>query len=104
MPPIRSSAPSFAPSWPPVSPRNPSVAGFVLTSAIIEGEVTLGPVGEGTWPTMRATLSAIGLDEEEFLAACDGSFKQGSRFDGWVNGDEDDSYYHPFTPPPDGTP
>ena len=65
---------------------------------------TMIGVGEGTWPTMRATLSAIGLDEEEFLAACDGSFKQGSRFDGWVNGNEDDSYYHPFTPPPDGTP
>ncbi len=62
---------------------------------------TIG-VGEGTWPTMRATLSAIGLDEEEFLATCDGSFKQGSRFDRWTTGDEGDSYYHPFTPPPDG--
>ena len=29
-------------------------------------------------------------------------FKQGSRFDGWVTGEQDDSYYHPFTPPPDG--
>jgi hypothetical protein len=61
---------------------------------------TIG-VGEGTWPTMRATLSAMGLDEDEFLAACDGAFKQGSRFDGWVTGDDDDSYYHPFTPPPE---
>jgi hypothetical protein len=64
---------------------------------------TIG-VGEGTWPTMRATLSAIGLDEEEFLAACDGSFKQGSRFDRWATGGDADSYYHPFTPPPDGAP
>jgi hypothetical protein len=62
---------------------------------------TIG-VGEGTWPTMRATLCAIGIDEGEFLTACDGSFKQGSRFDRWATGDEDDSYYHPFTPPPDG--
>jgi len=61
-------------------------------------------VGEGTWPTMRATLSAIGLDEDEFLTACDGAFKQGSRFDRWVTGADDDSYYHPFTPPPDGAP
>lgn len=57
-------------------------------------------VGEGTWPTMRATLAAIGIDEAEFLAACDGSFKQGSRFDGWVDGRADDRYLHPFTPPP----
>lgn len=60
---------------------------------------TIG-VGEGTWPTMRETLAVIGIDEAEFLAACDGSFKQGSRFDGWVTGRSGDSYRHPFTPPP----
>lgn len=60
---------------------------------------TIG-VGEGTWPTMRATLAAIGIGEAEFLTACDGSFKQGSRFDGWVTGAEGDRYLHPFTSPP----
>lgn len=60
---------------------------------------TIG-VGEGTWPTMRETLATIGIDESEFLAACDGSFKQGSRFDGWVTGEAEDSYLHPFTAPP----
>ena len=64
---------------------------------------TIG-VGEGTWPTMRATLGAIGIDEAEFLAACEGSFKQGSRFDGWVTGAVSDSYLHPFTPPPEADP
>lgn len=62
---------------------------------------TIG-VGEGTWPTMRGTLAAIGLSEPEFLRECDASFKQGSRFDGWVTGDPGDSYYHPFSPPPAG--
>lgn len=57
-------------------------------------------VGEGTWPTMRATLAAIGIGESEFLAACDGSFKQGSRFDSWVDGSAGDRYFHPFTAPP----
>ena len=60
---------------------------------------TIG-VGEGTWPTMRETLATIGIDEAEFLLACDGSFKQGSRFDGWVTGQPGDSYFHPFTAPP----
>ncbi|WP_095012673.1 tryptophan halogenase family protein [Tsuneonella mangrovi] len=60
---------------------------------------TIG-VGEGTWPTMRETLSAIGIGEAEFLRECDASFKQGSRFDGWVNGDPPDRYYHPFSAPP----
>lgn len=59
---------------------------------------TIG-VGEGTWPTMRDTLRKIGLSESEFLTACDGSFKQGSRFDGWATGAGDDRYYHPFVLP-----
>lgn len=57
-------------------------------------------VGEGTWPTMRETLAAIGISEAEFLESCDGSFKQGSRFDGWATGEPGDSYLHPFSPPP----
>lgn len=60
---------------------------------------TIG-VGEGTWPTMRDTLAKIGIAEAEFLRECDASFKQGSRFDGWVDGTATDSYLHPFTPPP----
>ena len=62
---------------------------------------TIG-VGEGTWPTMRETLASIGISEAEFLVACDASFKQGSRFDGWVTGAAGDSYLHPFTLPPAG--
>jgi len=64
---------------------------------------TIG-VGEGTWPTMRGTLARIGIGEAEFLLACDASFKQGSRFDGWRDGSRDDRYLHPFTPPVSGDP
>lgn len=56
-------------------------------------------VGEGTWPSMRATLHAIGLDEADVVRDCDAAFKQGSRFDGWVDGSASDRYYHPFTVP-----
>ena len=59
---------------------------------------TIG-VGEGTWPTMRTTLQKIGLSESEFLVACSASFKQGTKFVGWVTGGENDSYYHPFSAP-----
>jgi hypothetical protein len=57
-------------------------------------------VGEGTWPTLRDTLQRIGISEIEFLRTCNASFKQGSRFDGWLNGGANDSYYHPFDAPP----
>jgi len=64
---------------------------------------TIG-VGEGTWPTMRRTLERIGIGESDFLLACDASFKQGSRFDGWLTGATGDHYYHPFTLPAAGDP
>ncbi len=59
---------------------------------------TIG-VGEGTWPTMRTTLQSIGLSEAQFIDCCDASFKQGSQFIGWCNGQENDHYYHPFMAP-----
>ena len=85
--------------------RLPQVAAQPPSITLIEAPniPTIG-VGEGTWPTIRATLAAIGIGEAEFLTACDASFKQGSRFDGWVSGDPSDRYLHPFTPPPAAAP
>ena len=56
-------------------------------------------VGEGTWPSMRDTLRRIGVAESDFLRECDAAFKQGSRFDGWVDGSAGDRYFHPFSLP-----
>ena len=51
---------------------------------------TIG-VGEGTWPSMRATLQRIGISETEFLRECDASFKQGTWFRNWQTGNGDTS-------------
>jgi len=56
-------------------------------------------VGEGTWPTMRDTLRKIGVSETDFIRQCDASFKQGSKFERWVDGREHDYYFHPFVVP-----
>ena len=77
-----------------------AIAGMLEVVLIEAPDIPTIGVGEGTWPTMRATLAGIGIGEAEFLSACDGSFKQGSRFDGWVDGSQGDRYYHPFTAPP----
>ncbi|MBT8131480.1 MAG: tryptophan 7-halogenase, partial [Gammaproteobacteria bacterium] len=61
---------------------------------------TIG-VGEGTWPTMRKTLSRLGISETDLIRECDASFKQGTRFSGWHTGAADDVYYHPFSLPHD---
>ena len=75
-----------------------STAGLQVT--LLESpEIAPIGVGEGTWPTMRDTLQKIGVSEADFLRECDASFKQGSRFNGWVNGLVDDHYFHPFVLP-----
>lgn len=81
-----------------IAARRPDLAVTLVESPDIP---TIG-VGEGTWPTMRETLATIGIAESEFLRTCDATFKQGSRFDGWVSGEPGDSYLHPFTLPPGG--
>lgn len=83
---------------------NPDAAQPLRVTLIESPDIPTIGVGEGTWPTMRRTLQRIGIAEADFLLACDASFKQGSRFDGWRSGAADDSYYHPFVPPLDGDP
>ncbi len=72
--------------------------GLSITLVEARGLPPIG-VGEGTWPTIRATLQTIGVSETDFLRECDASFKQGTQFTGWVNGGAADTYYHPFTLP-----
>ena len=48
---------------------------------------------------MRKTLKAMGISETELIRECDATFKQGSKFNGWVTGKKDDHYYHPFVAP-----
>ena len=71
-----------------------------LQVTLIESpEVNIVGVGEGTWPTMRETLSKIGISETDLFRECEASFKQGVKFSKWVTGAEDDYYYHPFVLP-----
>jgi len=71
-----------------------------LTVTLVESpDVAPIGVGEGTWPTMRDTLSKIGVSESDFFRECDAAFKQGSKFQGWVTGQENDYYFHPFVLP-----
>ena len=76
---------------------NTLAEGGIDVTLIESPDVSTIGVGEGTWPSMRSTLQSIGVSETEFVKCCDVSFKQGSHFKNWLNGD--DEYYHPFMPP-----
>ena len=78
--------------------RGQAEHGFTVT--LIESPTTpIIGVGEGTWPTLRTTLSTIGVSETDFFRECDAAFKQGARFARWTTGAVDDGYYHPLMLP-----
>ena len=85
-----------------LSAKHQAAADSQITITLVESP-TIKPVGvgEGTWPSMRSTLDAIGISEAEFIKECDATFKQGTKFNGWVTGEKNDSYYHPFVSPRD---
>ncbi|TCP67000.1 tryptophan halogenase family protein [Sphingomonas sp. PP-CE-1G-424] len=72
--------------------------GFTVTLVESPNIPTIG-VGEGTWPTLRATLRKMGVSETELFRHCNAAFKQGARFNRWTTGAVDDGYYHPLMLP-----
>jgi tryptophan halogenase len=78
--------------------RSRMATGFTVT--LVESPTTpIIGVGEGTWPTLRTTLSKMGVSETDFFRECDAAFKQGALFKSWTTGAADDSYYHPLMLP-----
>lgn len=69
--------------------------GNVLDITLVESDQigTVG-VGEATIPTMRNFHQLMGIDEREFMAATNATFKLGIQFDNWAN--QGDSYIHSF--------
>lgn len=83
-----------------IAAEHNTIEGSGISVTLIEAEQAspIG-VGEGTWPTMRATLSKMGISETGFIRECEGTFKQGAKFSGWVDGGPNDFYYHPLVLP-----
>ena len=56
---------------------------------------TIG-VGEATIRTIKATLQFLGIEEAEFMKACNASFKTAIKFVNWTSNTKRDFYWHPF--------
>ena len=74
-------------------------AGSLSVTLIESPDIRIIGVGEGTWPSMRATLEKMGVSETDLFRHCETAFKQGGRFAGWTTGTADDAYYHPLMLP-----
>jgi tryptophan halogenase len=74
----------------------------VQVTLVESPEIGIVGVGEGTFPSIRGTLSAIGIDEARFIKECSATFKQGVHFRHWVRAPGEpghDHYFHPFSQP-----
>ncbi len=74
-------------------------AGSFCVTLIESPDIRIIGVGEGTWPSMRATMERMGVSETALFRECDAAFKQGGKFAGWTTGAADDAYYHPLMLP-----
>jgi flavin-dependent dehydrogenase len=70
-----------------------------ITLVESEGVPTVG-VGEATIIHMTAFLKAMGLSERDWMRACNATYKEGIRFRGFY--DRDQEYWHPFQDAVDG--
>jgi tryptophan halogenase len=78
------------------------IAGGVRITLVESEEIGILGVGEGTFPSIRGTLAAIGIDEARFVRECNATFKQGIRFTDWVRPRTTPGqrhYFHPFSQP-----
>src|SRR5471032_1436250 len=77
-------------------------ANSVRVTLVESKEIGIIGVGEGTFPSIRGTLAAIGIDEARFIRECSATFKQGIKFTDWVRAPGspgNDHYFHPFSLP-----
>ena len=76
--------------------------GGIAITVVESADIGTIGVGEGTFPSIRATLAAIGIDEARFIRECSATFKQGVKFVDWVRAPGTpgaNHYFHPFSMP-----
>lgn len=65
--------------------------------ALVESpDIGIIGVGEGSTPQLRAFFRDLGIEESEWMPACNATYKNGISFHGWSDGAGFNSYFHPF--------
>ncbi len=71
--------------------------GARLKVSVLDSPMATAPDdGEGSMPSLRGFFDTLGIDEAEWMPACNATYKCGIRFDGWSTRPGHESYFHPF--------
>ncbi|HEY8878926.1 MAG TPA: tryptophan halogenase family protein [Roseateles sp.] len=68
----------------------------VEVTLIESAEIGTVGVGEGSTPFLRHFFRTLGIEERDWMPACDATFKSSIRFPGWSSVAGYESYVHPF--------
>jgi tryptophan 6-halogenase len=68
-----------------------------LRVTVIESpQVGIVGVGEGSTPWLRGFFDSLGIEEADWMPACNATYKNGVTFAGWSTRPGCESYFHPF--------
>lgn len=70
-------------------------------SVVESSEIGIVGVGEGSTPQLRAFFRDLGVAEDDWMPACNATYKNGISFHGWSKRPGYESYFHPFASPID---
>jgi len=71
-------------------------AGPCRITVLESAEVGTIGVGEGSTPFLRRFFQILGIAEQDWMPACNASYKSGIRFPGWSSVPGYEDYVHPF--------
>jgi len=74
-----------------------SAYGPRLKVTVLESpQVGIIGVGEGSTPWLRGFFDGLGIEESEWMPACNATYKSGITFEGWSTKPGFERYFHPF--------
>ena len=74
-----------------------SAYGPRLKVTVLESpQVGIIGVGEGSTPWLRGFFDGLGIEESEWMPACNATYKSGITFEGWSAKPGFERYFHPF--------
>ena len=70
--------------------------------ALLEStDIGIVGVGEGSTPQLKSFFDYMGIAEQEWMPACNATYKTGIRFCNWSTKKGFENYFHPFPTQPD---